>query len=54
MTFLGIAGFQHHLEFNLFVRIFLVATKMPTAHKDKASVPGVFAILIVSISLRAS
>ena len=54
MTFLGIAGSQHQSEFNFFVGIFLAATKISTAHKDKVSIPGVFGILILSAWLRAS
>lgn len=54
MTSVGIAGFQHRSEFNLFVGFFLAATKISTAHKDEVSIPGVFAILLLSALLRAS
>lgn len=42
MTSVGIAGSQHQSEFNLFVGIFLAATKISMAHKDEVSVPGFF------------
>lgn len=54
MTFVGIAGSRHQLEFKLFVRIFLASTKMSTACKDEVSIPDAFAILILSALLRAS
>lgn len=54
MTFVGIAGSQHQSKFNLFAGIFLATTKIFTAHKDKVSIPGVFAILVLSAWLRAS
>lgn len=47
MTFVGIAGSLHQLEFNLFVGIFWAATKMSTARKDEVSIPDAFAILLI-------